>query len=78
MKILPAVLLVQFQASGHHDIGPGFREILMPGEPEFREYARNAEAGTVDIAVETFREACRICERLCPETDPRKYVVEQA
>ena len=55
---------------------PGFTEILMPGEPEYREYDRHLASGTVDIALENFHEVCDITAKLCPEIDPKAYVAE--
>ncbi len=56
-------------------LAPGYDEILMPGEPEFRQYEANLKAGTVSVALENFKEVCEICARLCPEVDPKAFVV---
>ncbi|MBR4768112.1 MAG: Ldh family oxidoreductase [Lachnospiraceae bacterium] len=55
-------------------LAPDFEEILMPGEPEYREYARHKASGTVDIALENFHEVCLITEKFCPEIDPKSFL----
>ena len=57
-------------------LAPGCDEILMPGEPEYREAAKHEKSGTVDIALENFQEVIRITGEFCPEIDPRDYLVE--
>ena len=56
-------------------LAPGFERIYMPGEPEALHFEENTAAGSVEIALENFHEVCEICARLCPEVDPKAYVV---
>lgn len=53
---------------------PGFEEILMPGEIEYREYEKHLASGTVDIALENFHEVTLITEQYCPDVDPKAYL----
>ena len=54
---------------------PGVDEILMPGEPEFRNADRNAALGSVEVALENFHEICDITRRICPGLDPEAFVI---
>jgi LDH2 family malate/lactate/ureidoglycolate dehydrogenase len=56
-------------------LAPGFERIYMPGEPEALKYEANLAADSVEIAVENFHEVCEICAKLCPETDPKAFLV---
>lgn len=55
---------------------PGFDEILMPGEIEYRNYDRNTAAGTVAVALENFNQLKDICKKFCPEVDPEAFLVK--
>ena len=56
-------------------LAPGFEKIMMPGEPEYLQYDKHAALGSVEIALENFHEVCEICEKLCPDVNPKDYVV---
>ena len=73
----------EFKARMDHYVGqllsaplaPGFTEIMMPGEPEFRLYDENLALGSVKIALENLNEVKAICAKYCPEIKPEDYIV---
>ncbi len=74
----------EFKARMDHYVGqllsaplaPGFTEIMMPGEPEFRLYDENLALGSVKIALENLNEVKAVCAKYCPGLDPEDYIVD--
>ncbi len=55
---------------------PGIDEILMPGEPELRQFEISRQNGYIPVAFGNFKEVVEITKRLCPSIDPEAYIVE--
>ena len=56
-------------------LAPGFEEILMPGEPEFRQYDIHTARGSVEVALENLNEIKVITQKFCPEVNPEDYIL---